>query len=922
DHSTDNSLRFLERVNRYFRDDRYIKIDGKPLLVVYRPELIPNMVRTQALWRKRAATLGWPGIYLVSAQSFGQEDPREFQFNAAVEFPPHNATSLSSMKREVPNLHHAFRGRISDYAQLAGFFRTRLQPQYKLFRSVMLGWDNTARRGKQATVFWNFSLTGYAQWLFSACRSCLADPWLAEHEKLVFINAWNEWGEGTYLEPDNKYGFGYLEATKRVVNACAVKKPRLSVIVPNYNHARFLERRLRSIIHQSHKPDEIIFLDDVSSDDSIAIARNILGKSSIKFTILKNEINSGNVFKQWLKGIEHATGDLIWIAESDDSAVLDFLANILPRFDREDVLLAYGEISYINPDDTPHPDLGHYYDEVEGLNGLSWKHSHVVSAYRAFTGACAVKNIIPNVSGAVFRKPHLSGEEIERLTSYTFAGDWYFYALVARGGAIAFCKEARSYFRLNRSSTSRQAFFSAKHVREHQMILQDLHGMYGIGEAAIRDHVRALWGVLKHRLPDLSREDLSESLKVQADGEQRGLRICIASYGFVVGGGEVVPIDLANALRARGHQITFLVLVKNFEDDSPLLRYRLRSDIPVVFWDDVKQAFQDFLDEFGIEIFNSHNFGVEYNLDRAGIDINIPYIASLHGGYEEVEEELLREGLMNYVKKNVDEWLYLADKNIVPLMTRGLDDARFTKSFNAPALRPANVGWELDIRKQLNLGDDTVLLVLASRAVRDKGWQRAIEVTQRVREATARDCRLVLIGDGPDFQAIRAANVDKDFVRFLGRLDNSCPVIKGCDIGIFPSTFSGESFPLFVLECLQTGLPVVATDIGEIPNIVMIEGEMAGCVVSRNQSDEALIDEMVQALIELVTDENNMILAKQRAGKAAARFSMDKLVEFYLDVMFKYIKRGSPLGCTDDNILKVNSHFHTRDPQYVEHNTD
>jgi len=62
---------------------------------------------------------------------------------------------------------------------------------------------------------------------------------------------------------------------------------------------------------------------------------------------------------------------------------------------------------------------------------------------------------------------------------------------------------------------------------------------------------------------------------------------------------EVVPIDLANALRARGHQVTFLVPVKNFEDDSPLLRYRLRSDIPVVFWDDVKHAFQDFLDEFG-----------------------------------------------------------------------------------------------------------------------------------------------------------------------------------------------------------------------------------------------------------------------------------------------------------------------------------
>ena len=357
----------------------------------------------------------------------------------------------------------------------------------------------------------------------------------------------------------------------------------------------------------------------------------------------------------------------------------------------------------------------------------------------------------------------------------------------------------------------------------------------------------------------------------------------------------MVPIEIANSLRALGHHVTFLALLRDSEDDRSTLRDRLHRYIPVVYWDDVKFVFRDFLHEFGIEIFNSHNFGVEYSLYSMGIDIDIPYIASLHGGYEEVVEKgLLTKGLIKYVEKNVDEWLYLADKNVVPLTARGLSHACFIKSFNFPVERPANVGLKLDIRKHPSLGDDALLLVLASRALHSKGWQRAIEVTARLREAVGRDCRLVLIGDGPDFQAIRDANADNEAVCFLGRLDNPFPVIKCCDVGIFPSTFTGESFPLFVLECLQSGLPVVATDIGEIPNILTVDGDTAGCVVRRNECDDGLVNEMTHALIELVTDERRMDLARQTAYRAAARYGMDNLVELYLEVMDKYRLRGKP----------------------------
>lgn len=257
------------------------------------------------------------------------------------------------------------------------------------------------------------------------------------------------------------------------------------------------------------------------------------------------------------------------------------------------------------------------------------------------------------------------------------------------------------------------------------MIVQDIRKLYGIKENAIQLHAEELARVLKHRIPDISVADVARLIDTKEQGP-RDLRICIASYGFTVGGGEIIPIEIANALRTRGHHVTFLALMQNFHDDIPVLRHRLRNDIPVVYWDEVRNNFQGFLNEYGIELINSHNFGVEYFLYCSGTQINIPYISSLHGGYESVEKEFLTADFIAYVRRNVNEWLYLSEKNIIPLTERGLNGIHFTKSFNALTLRPANAGLELRIRQSLNAGNDSVLLVLASRALHEKdGRQRS-----------------------------------------------------------------------------------------------------------------------------------------------------------------------------------------------------
>jgi hypothetical protein len=93
----------------------------------------------------------------------------------------------------------------------------RKWPDFKLFKTVMLAWDNTARRGVSGNIFHNFSMDFYERWLAKVIRRTIQR--YPEEERLVFINAWNEWAEGTYLEPDQKCGLEYLEATKRAILA-------------------------------------------------------------------------------------------------------------------------------------------------------------------------------------------------------------------------------------------------------------------------------------------------------------------------------------------------------------------------------------------------------------------------------------------------------------------------------------------------------------------------------------------------------------------------------------------------------------------------------------------------------------------------------------------------------------------------------
>lgn len=215
EHNAETDAKFINDVIPILRDPRYIRINGKPLLMVYRISLLPNPSETARIWRKICQDEGLGEIYLTAVESFGYTNPYKDGFDASVQFPPHGARVAGSANDLVDDLPEDYTGTLYDYQEVVFNDLNAEVPAYKRFRGVMCSWDNTARKKKAGNVFLNATPHDYELWLRGVADYTRQN--LPAGERLVFINAWNEWAEGTHLEPDRKFGHGFLEATRRAL---------------------------------------------------------------------------------------------------------------------------------------------------------------------------------------------------------------------------------------------------------------------------------------------------------------------------------------------------------------------------------------------------------------------------------------------------------------------------------------------------------------------------------------------------------------------------------------------------------------------------------------------------------------------------------------------------------------------------------
>jgi lipopolysaccharide biosynthesis protein len=212
-------------------DERYLCHDGKPVFAVYRSKRLPDPVATTDIWRREAELWGLPGLYLLRVESAADEfgDPRPLGFDAAVEFQPAwsrlgNPLWSFDVLRPLRKLSPRYSHHVYAYEDVAERAMSATIPDYPRWPGVAPGFDNSARCKRNAYIFVRQSPQVYQNWLSQALRRSqdVAQRYEGSGRGVVFINAWNEWAEGNYLEPDDRFGHAFLDATKAAIDLVSV----------------------------------------------------------------------------------------------------------------------------------------------------------------------------------------------------------------------------------------------------------------------------------------------------------------------------------------------------------------------------------------------------------------------------------------------------------------------------------------------------------------------------------------------------------------------------------------------------------------------------------------------------------------------------------------------------------------------------
>ncbi|PTR16270.1 glycosyltransferase involved in cell wall biosynthesis [Nitrosospira sp. Nsp2] len=687
-----------------------------------------------------------------------------------------------------------------------------------------------------------------------------------------------------YLHRDRSWRNPVSESIYQVITSIPANfNPKVTVIVPSYNDAGSLRERLNSIYQQTFSNFEVILLDDGSTDKS----RDILEEYCHRYPrITRCSFEEESVTTtQWARGIQLARGDLVWIAETGDYCSTTLLAELVKYFANEAVMLAYCKNELVDGRfDEPVNSSTEYPHEVNFELGPD---QFVMSAHKLVNKAWSIKSNVPKISSTIFRHPGklelLNNKNWRRMKIF---GDWIFYLHLIRGGLVAFSPQVTNYSRLHQHNASQGASSTRCLYEEQEQVAKALITLYKLETQVVIRQTRTLKSSWRTFHMDCSEDSFIRRYDdewIQKAVLERKPNLLMASFALTAGGGETFPIQLANLLKIAGYGITFLNCHKAPTEVG--VRRMLLPTIPLLELDTLSKL-ATVIDDMGIELVHSHHSWVDVCVSYFLEDhSDVQLVVTSHGIYEMTPPAVLAQ-IFPLLRKRVNKFVYLTDKNLPVFKSHQFDTDCFVKIGNALDIIPVTPVS----RETFGVSEEAFLICLVSRAIPEKGWEEAIETVKLAREISQRDIHLLLIGAGPEYERLKPLTEDK-FVHFLGFRANVRDYFAASDLGFLPSRYPAESFPLVLIECLHSNRPILASNLGEIENMLSTSKGRAGTVFDLNNWNIP-ITEVARLIVEYVENTELYRNHLYQVPEAVSKFNPLTLREKYEAVYLELIKEG------------------------------
>lgn len=591
----------------------------------------------------------------------------------------------------------------------------------------------------------------------------------------------------------------------RHINDALHIQPTLSVIVPNFNHERFVGERIQSVLNQGFEDIEIIVLDDASTDHSIDVINRYVSSNS-NITLHTNLRCSGSPFKQWRKGLDISRGVLVWIAESDDSCSNNFLSCVLNGFAKNGVNISYART--VNIDEFGNKNEEYINKYLAKVSAHKFRSDYFCSGYSEVEQAMAVACTIVNASGAIMRKSALL-DAIQLADDFKMCGDWIIYLAMLREGSICYNVEAENYFRRHSSSVVSRLEGTDIYFEERSRIARYVVENFGVSDRTINKMIINLeeeWARFRHIEKSMTIADLlsfCDSGRTASAKTRKRSTIALYIHGlmFSKGGIENQGVELANHLYRTGHNVVVFCAQSRSEDpvfelDHGIHILRCFDEANI---DYSKKIIRRKLVEHGADLFIVMLSEWLFEpVVSAAQGLKLKIIASEHNDPWIIQDKWWTPEGRETTFRNVDYVHLLTPqyRSSVPY----LSDQKIRVIPNGTKYRP-----EVSVKKEIRRR-----VIAVGRLVEQKNFSVLIRAFAKA-SGFVQGWELDVFGDGRERKSLQHI-IDEHYmgktVHLKGVSDSLHDEMLKADFIVIPSLFEG--YPVVALEAKMAGLPIVA----------------------------------------------------------------------------------------------------------------